>query len=98
MPLRRLRAFLVRLRNLAGRRQLDRELDTELFTHLELHIADNLRSGMPLDEARRCALLKLGGVEQTKESARQERSFALVETLLRDIRFGVRMLLKTPIF
>jgi predicted permease len=93
-----LHAFLLRLRNVYRKDRLDRELDAELSSHLELHIADNLRSGMSLDEARRDAQVKLGGLEQTKESVRDHRRFPWFEILLRDLRFGLRMLRKTPVF
>jgi len=53
-----------------------------LESHLQLHIEDNLRSGMSAQEARRQALLKLGGVEPTKEIYRERRGLPLLETAL----------------
>src|SRR6266481_3533100 len=93
-----LRSFLLRLRNLFRKEQLDCDLREELATHLELHIEDNLRAGMTPEEARRQALLKLGGLEQTKESVRDVRSIRFLETLLQDVRFGFRLLRKNPGF
>ena len=96
MLMRTFRSFFARLRTMFGREQLDRELEDELASHLEMHVEDNLRSGMSPAAARRDALLKLGGIEQTKEKYRTRRGIPLLETLLQDIRFGLRMLLKSP--
>ncbi len=93
-----IRATFLRLRNLFRKTQLDRDLHAELASHLELHIADNLRSGMTPEEARRDALLKLGGLEQTKESVRDQRGLLFLESLLRNLRIGTRTLARTPGF
>jgi hypothetical protein len=88
------RATWIRFRNLFRTRQLNRDLDAELAAHLELHIADNLRAGMSPAEARRQALLKLGGLEQTKDRYRHADGFPFLESLLQDLRFAVRTLRK----
>jgi putative ABC transport system permease protein len=93
-----LRAFLHRLRNLFHKEQLDRELNEELASHLQMHVEDNLRAGMTAREAQREALMKLGGVEQTKEIYRERRGLPMLETLFQDLRFAVRMLQKNPGF
>jgi putative ABC transport system permease protein len=69
-------------------------LADELAGHISLHTEENLRRGMTPEEARREALIRLGGVEQTKEIYRDRRSLPMIETLLQDLRFGARMLRK----
>jgi len=81
-------SFFHRLRSLFRKEQLDRDLSDELAAHLEMHIVDNVRVGMSPEEARRAALMQLGGMEQTKESMRERRSVALLETAVPDVRFG----------
>ena len=68
-----LRSFFTRLRNSARKVQMGSELDAELRSHLELHVDDSLRAGTSPDTARREALLKLGGIEQTRENHRDSR-------------------------
>ena len=92
------RSLFQRLRSLFRKEQLDRDLSDELAAHLEMHIADNLRAGLSPEEARRRALMQLGGMEQTKESYRERRGLPLLETLWQDLRFGLRMLRKNPAF
>jgi putative ABC transport system permease protein len=94
--LRRMRAVFLRLLEPVFRRSRDRELDAELQAHLQLHIDDNLRAGLPPDEARRAALLKLGGLDVVKEQYRDRRGIASLDTLLLDVRYGFRLLLRTP--
>jgi macrolide transport system ATP-binding/permease protein len=71
MHMRSLRSLVLRLRNLFRREKLEHELGDELASHLARHIEDNVRAGLSEEEARRAALLKLGGVEQIKESYRE---------------------------
>ena len=72
----------------------ERELAEEIASHLALHIEENLSRGMSREEARRQALIKLGGVEMTKEIYREQRGLPVIETLLQDLRFAMRMLWK----
>ncbi|HEY0081542.1 MAG TPA: permease prefix domain 1-containing protein, partial [Pyrinomonadaceae bacterium] len=67
MHMRQLRVALARLAGLFGREARERELAEELESHLQMHVEDNLRAGLSPEEAWRQALVKLGGVEQTKE-------------------------------
>ena len=63
-----------------------------------MHVDDNVRAGMPLDEARREAVLKLGGVEATKEAYRERAGLPFVEHSWQDLRFAVRQLSRNPAF
>src|SRR5438876_5428331 len=67
------RAWFERLGGLFHKAQREAELAAELESHLQLHVEDNLRAGMTREAARRDALAKLGGVEQTKERYRDRR-------------------------
>jgi predicted permease len=96
--MRRLRGWLLRLGGLFGRERREWELAAEMESHLQMHIEDNLRAGMSLAEARRQALIRLGGVEQTKEIYRDRRGLPLLETFLQDFRFAARIFFKNPGF
>src|SRR5215472_3826023 len=93
-----LRAWLKRLGGLFHRPQRDAGFAAELDSHLQLHVEDNLRNGMSPEEARRAALVRLGGVEQTKETCRDQRGIPLLESFLRDLRFAARLLAKDRAF
>jgi predicted permease len=96
--MRRLRAGWRRLGTFLGRQRSERELADEIESHLQLHIDDNLRAGMTPGEARRQAVLALGGVEQAKEQYRDRLGLPGLEALVQDVRFGARMLRKHPAF
>lgn len=87
-----IRAWLSRIGNIFDKRHRDRELSEELESHLAFHIDENIRRGMSPQEARRQALLKLGGMDQTKEAYRDHRGMPWFDSLIQDIRFGLRML------
>jgi predicted permease len=74
------------------RRRLDSELDTELATRIEMATDDFMQQVLSPEEARRRALVKLGGIEQSKETQRDARSLPAVETILQDARYAVRTL------
>jgi hypothetical protein len=74
------------LGGLFGKERRDAELAEELESHLQMHIEDNLRAGMTPEEARRAALIQLGGLESVKEAYRDQRGVPWLETLIQDLR------------
>jgi len=92
------RAWLMRWRGAFGSGTSDRELSAEIESHLQMHVDDNIRAGMTPAEARRRAVIALGGVEGTKEAYRDRRGLPAIESLVRDVRYGIRTLIKSPGF
>jgi len=87
-----------RLRSFFQRSAVERELDDEMRFHLDQAIEQNITRGMAPEEARRKALIELGGAEQVKEECRDARGWNLVEDTWRDVCFGARMMRKSPGF
>jgi predicted permease len=92
--MRALRAMFVRLAGLFGRRRDD--FDEELAAHVEMHVEDGVRAGLSEEEARRRALIRLGGVEQARQGYRERRGMPGVESILRDLRRALRTLERNP--
>lgn len=90
--------FIARIRAIFMVSALDRELDQELESHVALMTDENIRRGMAPDEARRAALLRVGGRESTKELHREVRGLPFVETLGKDLRYTFRTLRRDSAF
>src|ERR1700675_1806303 len=86
------------LRSLVRKSAAERELGSELRFHIERQVEENIAAGMTAQEARRAAEREFGGVEQVKEERRDTRRVNYLENLSKDIRYGVRMLRKSPSF
>jgi macrolide transport system ATP-binding/permease protein len=92
-----LRPWWQRMRCFFGERAGE-DLSAELESHLQMQIEENLRRGMSAEEARRAALIQSGGIEQAKQAYRERESLPWLETLWQDVRFGWRILWKSPGF
>ncbi|HWA96175.1 MAG TPA: ABC transporter permease [Terracidiphilus sp.] len=93
--MRFLRSFLMRLRGTIGTHH-DDDFSTELESHIAHHVEDGVRAGLAPEEARRQALVRLGGAEQTRQAHRDRATLPWLETLARDLRSCMRSLRKQP--
>jgi predicted permease len=87
-----------RLRSFFHRDQVDEEMKEELREHLDQQINDNVAKGMSAEEARRTAMLALGGMTQTEQKCREARGGNVVEDFVQDLRYGFRQLIRSPGF
>jgi predicted permease len=93
-----LKRTLSLFRNLFRKRAVEQALDDELRSSVEVLTQDKMKDGVPYSVARREALIELGGIEQVRERTREIRAGHFLETLSQDVRYGARMLLKSPGF
>lgn len=92
------KAFFLRLIGLLRPGHAEDDFTAELESHIAMDIDDGIRAGLAPDEARRQALIRLGGFEQTRQTWRERRSLPWIEILFRDVRYGLRGLAKNPGF
>ncbi len=92
MTMRKLRAVWIRLLGMIGAQRDDEEFAAELASHVAMDTDDGVRAGLSPAEARRQALIHLGGAEQTQQAHRERRGLPWLETLVRDFTYGLRTL------
>jgi predicted permease len=96
--MRKLRALWFRLFGMLGSGHKQDEFADELESHLAMHIEDGIRAGLSANEARRQALIRLGGMEQAKIAHRERSGLPWLEMLMQDVSFSLRVLRKDPGF
>jgi predicted permease len=86
------------VRNLFRKQQVERQLDDEVRAYVEMITDERIAAGISASEARRTALAEFGGIEQVKQSIRDDRAGTGLDLLWQDARFGLRQLLRNPGF
>ncbi|HVU48512.1 MAG TPA: ABC transporter permease, partial [Terracidiphilus sp.] len=92
--MKKLRALWQRLCGLLHAGRGDCDFAAELESHVAMHVEDGMRVGLSAEEARRQALIKLGGVEQTQQAYRERATLVWLENLVRDVRYALRTLVR----
>lgn len=94
----RMRAWWMRLLGMFRREGAEDEFNAELAAHVAMHTDAGIAAGLDAAEARRQALLKLGGKEQVRQAHRDQRGLLWLESFAQDVRYGMRTLLRAPGF
>src|SRR5581483_5702334 len=84
--------------SLFDRRRAEADLEDEMRDHLEREIESNVHAGMPREEAEFAARRLVGSISLYKEECREARGIGWIESFVRDLRYGARMLWHTPLF
>ena len=92
------RLLLRRLLALVNARRLDTQLDDEVLAHLELAERDGIAAGLSPEDARRAARRHFGSIERMKEEHRDRRSVRWMDSLVKDVRYGLLLLRRDPGF
>src|SRR6187402_2716512 len=85
-------------RNLRHPDRVDRELDHEVGAVFDLLVDEKTKSGLSLEQARRAATIELGRVHSITQQVREERAGATIDAVVKDVRYGARMLRANPGF
>jgi predicted permease len=85
-------------RNIVNRNRVERDLDDELRGTFEMLAEEKIEAGMTPEEARRAAMIELGGIEAVKDQVRDVRAGAFLDTFAQDLRYAVRLLARNPLF
>lgn len=86
------------LSNLLGKEKIERQLDNELRSYVDMATDEKIAAGVPASEARRTTLADFGGIEQVKQTVRDDRAGARLEILGQDVRYGWRQAVRNPGF
>jgi predicted permease len=97
-PIGKVRALWLRLRGMADGSSQNEDFAAELESHLAMHTEEGMREGLSEEEARRRALMRLGGAEQTRQAYRERVTLPRLENILRDVSFALRQMRRKPGF
>jgi putative ABC transport system permease protein len=96
--MRKLRAFWIRFCGIFTTRHISNDFDAELQSHLDQHVEEGRRSGLSEREARRRALVSIGGAEQVRQAYRDRATLPSLESLSRDVHYALRGFRRNPVF